>query len=146
MKSTDDEEISNGGDSEEQIDPRVLRQRERRMDEERDRATSELVVRVNEPDVYTPTLDLSDDPSALATQELLRQAATRPGLRRAIRTNEKNQLELVPTDEKEALEELQKEIAKYKEETSLESWVPWFWATLAVLLAALLVILLGARK
>ena len=82
MASTDDEEISNGEDSEEQIDPRVLRQRERRMDEERDRAVSDLIVRVNEPDVYTPTLDLAEQPALRAQQELLRRAATKPGVRR----------------------------------------------------------------
>ena len=124
----DDEEIGNGREPIDESEPSV----------------SELVVRVNEPDVYTPTLDLSGDPVARASQELLRQAATRPGLRRAIRTNEKNQLELAPLDETEAREELEREVAKYSQQQ--RAWVPWFWASLAVVLAAALVILLGDGK
>lgn len=90
---------------------------------ERDASVSDLVVRVNEPDIYTPTLDLADDPAMAAQQDLLRQAATKPGLRRVLRTNVNHQLELVPTDEKKALEELQHEVEKYRGRE--RSWMPW---------------------
>ena len=132
MKHDDEERLGNGHE---------------RLDDQ-DQAVSDLVVRVNEPDIYTPTLDLSDDPSQKASQELLRQAATRPGLRRAIRTNENHQLELAPIDEQAALEELQKEVENYNREVGGASGLrsPWVFAFVAVLLAMGFVLLFGARK
>ena len=111
---------------------------------DRDQEVSDLVVRVNEPDVYTPTLDLSDDPSQKASQELLRQAATRPGVRRAIREKADHQLELVPTDETAALQELQNEIERYKLQT--RSTLTWLWGLVAAVVAAMIVAFLGSRK
>ena len=86
MASRDDEETSNGGDSVEEEALRLLRRRERQLNEQRDRSVSDLVIRVNEPDIYTPTLDLSKEPVMAAQQDLLRRAATKPGLRRQLRT------------------------------------------------------------
>lgn len=111
-----------------------------------DPSVSDLVVRVNEPDVYTPTLDLSDDPAMRVRHDLLRQAATRPGVRRALRSEGEDHLALVPTDEKEALEELRGEMKAYEEASSPKNWRPWVWCVLSVLAAVGLVILFGRRE
>ena len=135
MASTDDEEISNGGDSEEQIDPRVLRQRERRMDEERDREVSDLIVRANEPDVYTPTLDLAEQPALRAQQDLLRRAATRPGVRRELRSNAETEQERVRAEEEAAVIELRAAVARHEKEHR-----EFLWRTVPFLVAVAIAI------
>ncbi len=138
MKSSDDEEISNGEDSEEQIDPRVLRQRERRMDEERDRAVSDLVVRVNEPDVYTPTLDLAEQPALRAQQDLLRRAATKPGVRRELRSNEQVETERIRAEEEAAVIELRAAVDRHERDQR-----EFLWKTVPLLVAVACAILIA---
>mgnify|MGYP001561983227 CR=1 FL=1 len=84
------------------------------MDEERDRSVSDLIVRVNEPDVYTPTLDLAEQPGLRAQQELLRRAATKPGLRRELRSNTEVETERVRAEEEAALLELRAAVDRHE--------------------------------
>ncbi len=138
MKHGDDEEQGNGkerieeqGNGKERI-------------EERDRAVSELVVRIQEPDIYTPTLDLSENPGLQAQQELLRRAATKPGVRREIKTNAVSQLEQDRARDELSMMELRQAVQKYENEE--RKLLPWVLGFLAVVLAVGFVVLLGARK
>lgn len=103
-------------------------------------AVSDLVVKVNEPDVYTPTLDLSgrrEEPEGSFSLE------PQPGLRRVLRTNAEDQLELALAAQDRGLKELRGAIDQYeKEERKL--W-PWVWGLIAFLVALGIVILLGHR-
>lgn len=117
---------------------------------EHDRSVSELVVRVNEPDMYTPTLDLSKDPSARGHQEMLRLSlATRPDAprveaRRELRTNAEFELERSRDEEARAVGELRSAVAQYERETG--KWLPWAWGFLAVVLVVLIVAFFGDPK
>lgn len=104
-----------------------------RLDEQ-ERSVSDLVIRVNEPgppelsaargwepDLYTPTLDLSKEPVMASQQDLLRQAATKPGFRRVLRKEGVLAARLPPAVSGSAAEEaeaaeLREEVEKYDKE------------------------------
>jgi len=107
-----------------------------------DSAVSELVVRVNEPDVYTPTLDLSAPaPSGSEAPKVL---LFDPGVRRGLRTNAEEQLERAREVEQVALGELREAVTKYEKQES--RFVFWLWPALAVLIAVGVALLFGVSR
>ena len=123
MKHGDDEEQSGNG---------------REPLDEHDRVVSDLVVKINEPDIYTPTLDLSDDPAMQARHDLLRQAATKPGVRRRLRTSEQDLLEMARAKEDVDLLELRTAVEQYEKDRR-----SFFWWVLPLLVAVTVAITLA---
>jgi len=106
--------------------------------DEHDRVVSDLVVKINEPDIYTPTLDLSDDPAMQARHDLLRQAATKPGVRRRLRTSEQDLLEMARAKEDVDLLELRTAVEQYEKDRR-----SFFWWVLPLLVAVTVAITLA---
>ncbi len=104
--------------------------------DEHERQVSALVVQVNEPDVYTPTVDL-------ALPKHGPPPVFRPGVRRVLRTHSEEKLELAVSEQEAALGELRAAVEKYQEEE--RSLMPWVWGLLAVFLAASIVVVFASR-